>query len=201
MGIRKTRTTPQRPQSNGAAEWLIRTITEHLAMVVAHSQKDWDLQVLLVLLSLRVAPHATTGVSPSMMIGRPLNLPPGLARGYPPGTPALPSRLDYPVWLQSRLYSIHHEVRDYAGAAALRQKVCYDVRAKRPTFQPEDSVWLFQPRRQVGRSPKLDCWWTGPWTVLSVIKDVTVRIWDPAKLRSRPRTFHSDRLAPYIAEP
>jgi transposase InsO family protein len=200
MGIRKTRTTPQRPQSNGAAERLIQTVITHLAMVVNQTQKDWDLQVPLVLMSLRASPHATTGVSPAMMLyGRQIGLPPGLARGYPPDTPAVPLRLQYPSWLQDRLHDLHHAVRDRAAAVALRQKERYDVRTKRPTFRVGDRVWLFDPRRKVGRSPKLDCWWTGPWQIVDLLNDVTARIRDPEHPRRKTKTYHVDRLAHYIA--
>ncbi|KAK3922326.1 Gag-pol polyprotein [Frankliniella fusca] len=198
LGVRKTRSTPQRPQSNGAAERLIRMVTVHLALIVQTAQRTWDLQVPLVMMSLRVAPHATTGVSPAMLLfGRQLGLPPGLARGYPPGTAALPSRLEYPSWLQSELYRLHHETRDYAAAVALRQKERYDVRAKRHPYKVADRVWLFEPRRRVGRAPKLESWWTGPWEILDIINDVTARIRLADKPPSRPRTFHVDRLAPY----
>ena len=89
MGIRKTRTTPGRPQSDGAVERLVRTVTQQLAIFARRNPTDWDRQVQLVMPSLRVAPHSTTGVSPAMMLfGRDLNLPPALTRGpLPLGSP------------------------------------------------------------------------------------------------------------------
>ncbi|KAK3919724.1 Retrovirus-related Pol polyprotein from transposon 412 [Frankliniella fusca] len=134
-----------------------------------------------------------------LMFGRQLGLPPGLARGYPPDSPAVPSRLEYQAWLQDRLRHLHHQARDYAAAVALRQKERYDVRARRPAFDVGDLVWLFEPRRRVGRTPKLECWWTGPWKVLSILNDVTARIRKLDRPKSRPRTFHVDRLAPLLA--
>ncbi|KAK3923898.1 Pol polyprotein [Frankliniella fusca] len=199
LGVRKTRTTPRRPQSNGAAERLINSVTEHLAMVANKSKTDWDLQTPLVLMSFRAAPHSTTGVSPAMMLfGRQLDLPPGLARGYHPDTPAWPSAEAYPAWLQGRLHHLHHEVRDRAAAVALRQKERYDIRARRHTFQVGDKVWLFDLQRRVGRCSKLQSWWTGPHVILDILNDVTARI-QLAGSRCRPRTYHVDKLAPYIA--
>ena len=61
LGIRKTRTTPLHPQSDGMVERFNRTMEEHLSKVVAEHQKDWDRHLPLFLLAYRSAVHDTTG--------------------------------------------------------------------------------------------------------------------------------------------
>ena len=105
MGTRKTRTTPDHPQSDGAVERLSRSLVTQLSMYVDTDQTDWDLQVPLVMMALRGAPHSTTGgVSPAVMLfGRELNLPSTLVRGVPPQAKPVHARLQYPTWLRDRI--------------------------------------------------------------------------------------------------
>ena len=56
-------------------------------------------------------------------------------------------------------------------------------------------VWLYNPRRKKGLSPKLQSPWDGPWEVVEALTDVTFRIRRGAKQRSR--VVHSDRLWNY----
>jgi len=197
LGTRKTRTTPGRPQSDGAVERLIKTVVTQLGILTDTVQSDWDLQVPLVMLSLRVAKHSTTGVSPAMMMfGHELRLPPTLAQGLPPDTPDIPAAREYPAWLRDRLHDLHHEVRERAWQAALQLKERYDVRATRPAYAVGDPVWLYDPKRRRGRNPKLQCWWSGPHRITEMLNDVVARLRDPLKPRARPRTVHVDRLAP-----
>ena len=156
MGTRKTRTTTLHPQSDGAVERLIRSLIVQLSLHIDTTQSDWDLQVPMVLMSLRGAPHSTTEVSPArMLFGRELSLPAALVRGVPPMAPPVPARLQYPAWLQERLRILHHEVRDRVNAVTLRRKERYDVLTSGPQFQPGDLVWLYDPRRRRKRNPKL----------------------------------------------
>ncbi|KAK3924610.1 Retrovirus-related Pol polyprotein from transposon 412 [Frankliniella fusca] len=156
--------------------------------------------VPLVMLSLRVAPHATTGVSPAMlMFGRDLSLPSVLARGPLPdqAAPRLP-RAEYPAWLQARLRDLHHTVRERADVASWRMKERYDLRARRPHFAVGDAVWFFNPRRHIGRAAKLQSWWMGPFKIMDRLSEVTFRIRDESKPRKKPRVVHADRLAPVV---
>ncbi|KAE8739564.1 hypothetical protein FOCC_FOCC014947 [Frankliniella occidentalis] len=101
MGVRKTRATPLHPQSDGAVERLIRSVVQQVSILAKDQHGTWDLQVPLVMLSLRVAPHTTTGVSPAMMMfGRDINVPATMARGSVPQqeAPRLPGS-EYPTWL------------------------------------------------------------------------------------------------------
>jgi transposase InsO family protein len=42
LGVRKTRTTPLHPQSDGMVERYVKTVKEHLKKVVSIHQRDWD---------------------------------------------------------------------------------------------------------------------------------------------------------------
>jgi len=157
---------PGRPQSDGAVERLIKTVVTQLGILTDTVQSDWGLQVPLVMLSLRVAKHSTTGVSPAMMMfGHELQLPPTLSQGLPPDSPDIPEARAYPAWLRDRLHDLHHEVRERAWQAALASKERYDVRAKRLSFAVGDYVWLYDPNRRRGRNPKLQCWWSGQYEI------------------------------------
>ena len=196
MGVRKTRTTALRPQSDGAVERLIRSVVTQLSMFVDTTQDDWDLQVPLVLMALRGAPHSTTGVSPAMMLfGREISLPSTLVRGVPPQISPVPSRLRYPAWLRERLQQLHHEVRDRVHAITIRRKERYDVRARSPGFQADDLVWLFDPRRRRKRNPKLQSPWTGPYLILAMLNDVVAEVRLHGNPRAKSRTVHVDRLS------
>ena len=56
-------------------------------------------------------------------------------------------------------------------------------------------VWLHNPVRRKGKSPKLQGDWDGPYKVVTKISDVTYRIQKNA--RSLPKVVHVDRLARY----
>lgn len=196
MGTRKTRTTALHPQSDGAVERLIRTLVTQLSLFVDTSQSDWDLQVPMVMMSLRGAPHSTTGVSPAMMLfGREINLPGALVQGIPPMSPPVPSRLRYPGWLRERLQHLHHLVRDRVNSITTRRKERHDLRAKDPQFLPGQLVWLFEPRRRKKRNPKLQSNWTGPFVVVEFKNDVVVKIRLHGNPRAKPRVVHLNRLA------
>ncbi|KAK3923580.1 UPF0291 protein GK1331 [Frankliniella fusca] len=146
QSVRMTRTTTPIPDTSvsvrvvaaqrvvvGAGD--VVGVAVSVSLFVNTSSDDWDLQVPLVMLSLRVAPHSTNGMSPAMMLlGRELDLPPSLARGRADQHPDLATRLAYPIWLRDRLHDLHDDVRERALTASLRAKERYDLRAKRPAL-------------------------------------------------------------------
>ena len=52
----------------------------------------------------------------------------------------------------------------------------YDLRADLKVFEAGDAVWLHNPQRKPGHSPKLMRAWEGPYTVMKAINDVVYRI-------------------------
>ncbi|XP_063889733.1 uncharacterized protein LOC135116311 [Scylla paramamosain] len=69
---------------------------------------------------------------------------------------------DYAVALQEHLALAHFQVRHNLRFAG--------------SFAEGDLVWLHNPRRKRGLSPKLQSSWEGPYTVVEPISEVTYRI-------------------------
>lgn len=196
LGIHKTRTTPLHPQSDGLVERFNRTLGAQLALVVAKDQKDWDLQLPLVLMACRSATQETTGCTPALlMLGRELRTPPTLAYGRPPDTPQVPAGPEYATQLRQRLEQAHEFARGQAETAGACQKRAYDLHTRGTHFKAEDLVWVYAPKRTKGKSPKLQSNWIGPCRVLERVGEVVYRV----KLTGGGRVvvIHRDRLAPY----
>ncbi|XP_041929155.1 uncharacterized protein K02A2.6-like [Alosa sapidissima] len=113
MGIRKTRTTPLHPQSDGLVERFNRTLAVQLAILADRQQKDWDLHLPLVLWAYRTAVQESTKCTPAaLMFGRELRTPVDLVFGSPPeteigGKPGL----EYYKQLLERLKGVHELAR------------------------------------------------------------------------------------------
>jgi hypothetical protein len=78
--------------------------------------------------------------------------------------------------------------------ATLIQKNYYDRKSKNREFEVGQSVWLYNPKRRVGRTPKLDKSWEGPYGIVTLIGPVLAEI---QRCRSsKPKIVHVDKLAP-----
>ena len=62
-------------------------------------------------------------------------------------------------------------------------------------FQEGNQVWLFNPKRRRGRSPKLQSNWEEPYTVKKRINDVVYRIQQEGQRKFK--FVHLDRLPKY----
>ncbi|CAB0006640.1 unnamed protein product, partial [Nesidiocoris tenuis] len=110
LGIRRTRTTPLHPQSNGMVERFNRTLVDLLSKTVGEDQKDWDKQLPIALLAYRATEHSSTGFSPAMLLyGRELALPVNLLRGRLPQESEV---TDYARELQDRLSRVHESAQE-----------------------------------------------------------------------------------------
>ncbi|KAJ8946965.1 hypothetical protein NQ318_015903 [Aromia moschata] len=148
----------------------------------------------LFLLAYRSSVHETTGQTPaSIVMGRELRLPCDLKFGCTPGDDVAGE--DYVSTLRQRMDDIHERVRSNIQGASDRMKETYDINAKDGRYQPGNQVWLYNPQRRRGLSPKLQSSWEGPYEVVTRINDVVYRI---QKLpRGKPRVVHFNRLAPF----
>ncbi|GBM48620.1 Transposon Ty3-I Gag-Pol polyprotein [Araneus ventricosus] len=189
LGILKTRTTALHPESDGMVERFNRTILNHLSLFVSRNQTDWDTHLPLFLLAYRSAEHEVTGLTPAeMLFGRTLRLPCDILFGRPSETPSSPN--EYMKNLEARLESVHAFARE-------RMKTRYDSRATDHHFKEGDLVWMYNPKRRRGLSPKLQQNWEGPYTIVKKLNDVVYRV--QRSPNAKPKVIHINRLAPYRA--
>ena len=88
-GITKTRTNQFHPRSNGKVKVFIRTLKQHLCMLVRQDQKDWPKYLPIINQVYRAIPVSSTSFSPyGIMFGVPMRLPIDLLRGELPDVPS-----------------------------------------------------------------------------------------------------------------
>jgi hypothetical protein len=200
--VNKTRTTPWRPQSDGMVERLNRTVGQMLRQYVSENQQDWDRWLPLCGLAYNGSVHSSTGYTPFfLMFGRELRLPVELVLPPPDNLPELQTPdndsgdVEHFVGrMRQALRHVYGLVRDNLNQAARLQKHQYDRNSIPLELSPGQGVWLFNPKRRKGRTPKLDIPWEGPYTVLQVRRGVLVDI--QLSRHSKPRVVHIDKLAP-----
>ncbi|GBM26303.1 Retrovirus-related Pol polyprotein from transposon 297 [Araneus ventricosus] len=184
------------PESDGMVERFNRTILNHLSLFVSRNQTDWDTHLPLFLLAYRSAEHEVTGLTPAeMLFGRTLRLPCDILFGRPSETPSSPN--EYMKNLEARLESVHAFARERIKLASERMKTRYDSRATDHHFKEGDLVWMYNPKRRRGLSPKLQQNWEGPYTIVKKLNDVVYRV--QRSPNAKPKVIHINRLAPYRA--
>ena len=148
------------------------------------------------MMALRLATHESTKCTPAMMqFGRELCLPIDLLLGRP--KEHIPM-LSYTEKVQQSLEQVHLFARETLWLASDKMKDYYDLRADLKVFEAGDAVWLHNPQRKPGHSPKLMRAWEGPYTVMKAINDVVYRI--QLTPRSKPKVVHHNSLWEYTGD-
>lgn len=198
LGIRKTRSTPLHPQSDGQVERQHRTISDYLSKFISENQKNWDRWIPMFLLAYRSSKHEATGVTPAeLYLGRDLRLPMDLLRESPPvlQEAEVQPGISYVRNLKDRLERTRQGVSEHLKIRSSKIKEQYDRRVRQTSFQEGQKVWFFNPQRVRGRAPKLQRNWEGPFVIVKRLSEVVFCI--QKSPRHRKKVVHSDRLAPY----
>ena len=198
LGIKKTRTTPLHPESDGMVERYNRTLKTQLSLFVAEHQKDWDKYVPLLLMAYRTAVHASTHFTPArLMMGREIRTPIDLVYERP-DPEIVDSYTSYVQELQENMQVTHEFARKYLQQSFESMRKRYDVDSSASVFSEGDQVWLYNPRKKKGRSVKLMRPWEGPYVVIKRLNDLVYRI---QRGRSgKLRVVHRNRLWAYRGE-
>ncbi len=194
LGIKKTRTTPYHPQSDGMVERFNRTLAAQLSKFVDYHQKDWDTHIPFLLMAYRSAVHDTTGCTPAkVMFGRDLRLPVDLQFGRPTEEPRPVT--EYVATMQEKIERVHHFARTHLKLMSDQMKERYNCALEGQPLEAGEAAWLHNPQRKKGLSPKLSRPWQGPYTVTKQINDLVYRI--QLGPTTKPRVVHRNRLWRY----
>ncbi|MCG7878903.1 MAG: RNase H-like domain-containing protein, partial [Candidatus Thiodiazotropha endolucinida] len=193
LGMKKTRTTPYHPESDGMVERYNKTLAKLLSAFVNEDHTDWDQLLPYVMMAYRSSEHETTGFTPNyMMLGREVSVPIDIQFGSPI------ERTFASEWvnkLKDRMEWAHELARLNIEGAILRQKRYHDSKLFWDSFEPGDKVFVFFPTTRPGRCRKFRGLWRGPFVIKRKLSDVTYGI----KLESGKPEYiaHIDNIKGY----
>eukprot|EP00731_Ephydatia_muelleri_P033667 Em0035g4a len=198
LQIKKSHTTPYRPQGNGMVEHFNRTLLDMLATAVGDNPADWENYIHKLCFAYNTSVHSSTGYSPFfLMFGRQAAIPVNLM--YPLRREEEDKELpDFVQELKKRLQDAYASVRVHCQSEHLRQKAIYDRKAHGEQLKEGDLVWLFLPEVPRGQCRKLFHPWTGPYTVVKNMGSCTYKIKN--QRGGRYQIVHFDRLKPCMKQ-
>ena len=195
LGIRKTRTTPYHPQSDGMVERANKTIQVALKCYLDKEGDCWDQRLKIVQLAYNTSVHSSTGFTPYFVLfGREATLPLDLV--YPNNLQSYESVSSYVTDIRKKLALCFNVVSDKLNQSHRVAKKIYDREKPDESLQVGDYVWLYSVPPK-GVSSKFFRHWTGPWQVQRIQGVVysVVRVGHlPSPRHARELTVHRNRL-------
>ncbi len=192
LGIKRIRTTPYHPQTDGVVERFNQTIKNMLKKFVSESGKDWDKWLPYLLFAYREVPQASTGFSPFKLlfahhVRGPLDV---LKDSWEANDkPRKRNILSYVLQMREKLQQVSIIARENLRQAQAKQKAWYDRKARARVFQPGDQVLLLLPTSE----NRLVAKWQGPFKVRRKVGPVDYQIEIPS--RQQPlQVFHVNLL-------
>ena len=191
LEIAKTRTTPYRPSSNGQVERYNRVIVQFIRCFLEGKQKNWDLYLPALGMSLRASVNRSTGFTANLLhLGREVHMPSDVFLGLSEVNQPDLEHAAYVKNILSMSKETLAKAREGLRATQVRQKRTYDEKLHQHSYQKGDMVYKIDSSTKVGHSKKLRPVWLGPFLVTEVLSPVLYRI----QGRKDTTVIHHDRL-------
>lgn len=192
LGIKRVRTTPYHPQTDGLVERFNQTLKNMLKKFVSDSGKDWDKWLPYLLFAYREVPQASTGFSPfELLYAHQVRGPLDVLKESWEATdnPKKKNILTYVMKMRDKLQQSTALARENLIRSQVQQKHWYDKMARSRSFEAGEEVLLLLPTSD----NKLLAKWQGPYQIKKKVGPVTYQIEIPS--RSQPlQTFHVNML-------
>ena len=169
LEIRKTRTTPYHPSSNGQVERYNRVILQMLRCYLKGRQHTWDIHLQQFAGAIRSNQNRQTGFSPNfMMLGREVTHPVEIMLGNSALNNPEKDQVDFISDLTNNMSKCHEIARENIGLAQCRQKKDYDMNINQKQYNVGDIVLKIDSATKLGQSSKLKSPWKGPYLVTAI---------------------------------
>lgn len=154
-GVKKTRTTPYRPQGNAQCERYNRTLHDLLRTLPPEKKRRWTEHLPELVYAYNVTPHSTTGYSPHFLLfGVQPRLPVDSLLGQ--DTVLGDRRVDWLSVHQERLRQAHERAREYSEQKANERISILNEKVFCPKVSLGQTVYL--RHRPLGRNKIQDAW-------------------------------------------
>ena len=197
LDIKKTRTSPYHPQSDGLIERFNRTLLSMLSLFVDDNQTNWDFLLPYVMMAYRSSVHTSTGFTPyKVLFGQEIVLPVDVMLGVA-SKDKFTSVSDYVTRTADTLSTVVEAVKRHQAKASNRQKAAHDFRVNFQYYSVGELVWVQNKARKRGLCPKLQRRYKGPYKVLERVTDVLYRLtWEGG---GPDIVIHFNRLKPFVS--
>jgi hypothetical protein len=197
MNIRKLATSGYRPQCNGQAERVNRTVIKMLRSYIdRNNAKSWVSKLPAIQFAYNTSVNASTGVTPFYAIyGTEAPTLEKLSFNTPTGNKDVRA---YAESVKERVDIAREKMIEKLEKAQQAQAAIYDLSADDINLPIPSSVMQRVGQQKKGISKKLAFLWEGPYEVIKRISTVTYLVRAPGKKRA-PWICHVDRLKPYYS--
>ena len=174
LQVKRIRTSPYHPQTDGLVERFNGTLKMMLRKFVSRNQKDWDDYLPYLLFAYREVPQESTGFSPfELLYGRRVRGPLDVLRESWTGcAPEETTAIAHVVEMRNRLEEMSELVKTNLEKAQQKQKAVYDRGAKPRSFEVGDEVLVLLPMQQ----NRLKLEWVGPYLVTRRVSPVDYEV-------------------------
>ena len=199
FGIKRLSTSSFHPQTNACCERLNSFILQTLRAYCDNNQSNWADILPSIMLAYRSTPATqSTQFSPYfIMFGHEIELPidVSLAQTSPEAT------------VQSHIENIleNHEIYSEIAKENIKQaqskyKKYHDrgAKFKVPTYQVGQRVWVYDPTKKPGLTPKLCQKWIGPFYICKVLSGYTYIVRRCSNNKQMKSPVNIQRLKPYV---
>lgn len=192
--IKHILSSPYHPQTNGALERSHMTLKEYLKHYINEKHTNWDEYVSLAMFTYNTHFHKTTNFTPhellfghKVVIPTTLNSKPEFKYTYD----------DYYSNLKIKLQKSFQIARDNIIKSKENSKVHYDKKINKYEFKVGDQVLVQNKNFKPGISKKLQPNYKGPYKVIKVFPNQTVRIQIKT---NKTALYHHNLLKPFVSD-
>lgn len=189
LRIKRLRTSPSHPETNGRIERVHRSIAKIISHYVNSRHTDWNEWLPYAVSAYNSSEHTSVGYTPHQVVfGNAMRSPfecvarhsGGLNEGYVPE-------------LEKKLKRMWEICRNNSKRARRRQEKQYNKQAKDVKYHCGQWVYLSDQSARTGQARKLTKLWRGPYEVIGVIPPTCVKL----RLPNRVVLVHKNRLKPH----
>ena len=191
LHIKRIRTTPYHPQTDGLVERFNGTLKSMLRKLTSKNQKDWDELLPYILFAYREVPQESTGFAPfELLYGHRIRGPLDVLKEVWSGEEIDNTTVAaHVITMRERLQDMTDLVQANLMKAQKKQKRIYDERARPQTLNPGDKVLVLVP----ARCSKLQLEWAGPYKITRQVTPVDYEVETPGR-RKEKKIYHVNLL-------